>query len=306
MAPVALHPTTCAYCGTLGNATEIYPANFDDQAFSPGVFSARRLPDRVHYRLVRCKTCGLLRSDPIAAPELLNHLYAQSDENYAPELSNIRLSYGRYLSQLDRFGAQKGRLLEIGCGSGFFLEEAQLHGYADVRGLEPGAAAVARATPNLRDKIRCDILRPGLFPQDTLDVICMFQVFDHLPDPNASLQECFKLLKAGGHVLALNHDAGSLSARLLGEGSPIIDIEHTYLYDRRTMAAIFRKHGFEVLAAGGAVNHYSLQYLSQLMPLPAAVKVGILAALRKTKMGRLGLTVALGNLFLIARKPSAA
>jgi len=303
-AALALQPTACAFCDTPNNAAEVYAANFDLRAFNPAVFSARRLPDRLHYRMVRCNACGLLRSDPVADAELIKQLYSQSDQNYGLELDNLRLTYGRYLGYLRRFAIRRSSLLEIGCGSGFFLEEAIVGGYQDVWGLEPSEAAVARSIPILRKKIIRDVLRPGLFPDGSFDVICMFQVFDHLADPNSCLEVCSRILKPGGHVLALNHDVASLSARLLRESSPIIDIEHTYLYDRKSMASMFKKWGFQVLKTGRAFNHYSLQYLLQLTPLPSGLKMALLELVKNTGIGRLPLTVALGNLFLIARRPT--
>ena len=301
---ISLRATACAYCGTLGNAVQIYPANFEEQDFNPAVFSARRLPDRLHYRMVRCRTCGLLRSDPVTEPELLKRLYAQSVQTYDSELPNLRETYGKYLDVLDRFGAAKTRLLEVGCGSGFFLLEARLRGFQDVRGIEPSQAAAAQAAPELRSRIVCDVLRPGLFADSTFDVICMFQVFDHLPDPNSALETCLRMLRPGGLMLALNHDAGSFSARLLGERSPIIDIEHTYLYDVPSMQRMLRKHDFEILQQGSATNLYSLQYLVQLLPLPHPVKAASMRLLQRTGFGRVRLRAALGNLYIIARRPA--
>src|SRR6266702_2969706 len=98
--PISLSPARCAICGTQGNATEIYPANFDFGAFNPSVFSARRLPDRIHYRLVKCRACGLVRSDPIASSEFLGQLYAQSTFTYRDEVADLRFTYGRYLAKL--------------------------------------------------------------------------------------------------------------------------------------------------------------------------------------------------------------
>jgi SAM-dependent methyltransferase len=302
-APLTLRQTRCAFCGTLDNAVEAYGANFDLGDFNPAVFSARRMPDRLHYRMVRCKRCGLLRSDPVADSQMLERLYRQSVQSYDGEISNLRSTYGGYLDLLRPRGRPRRALLEIGCGSGFFLEEARLRGYDDVWGIEPSEAAADQAAPGIREHIIRDVLRPGLLGDETFDAICMFQVFDHLADPNEALDVCFRLLRPGGQVLALNHDAGSLSARLLGERSPIIDIEHTYLYDRRSMAAMFAKHGFEVLRTGRAHNRYSLQYLGQLMPLPAGAKKALLELLRKSGRGSLRLRVGLGNLFLIARRP---
>ena len=208
MQAVELHATRCPICDTEGNATEVYPANFDPQAFNPAVFSARRLPDRLHYRLVRCNTCALVRSDPVADAQVLAQLYAHSSFDYGEEVQNIRRTYGRCLARLK---ADKGALLEVGCGNGFFLEEALDQGYTEVWGVEPSQAAVAQAGPRVRPHIRCDILRPGLFAPGSFDVICMFQVFDHLPDPGALLPECLRLLKPEGRLLLLNHNISALS-----------------------------------------------------------------------------------------------
>lgn len=299
MQAVELHPTCCPICDTEGNATEVYPATFDPQDFNPAVFSARRLPDRLHYRLVRCDTCGLLRSDPVADAQVLARLYAHSSFDYGDEVINIRRTYGRYLSNLSY---RKGALLEVGCGNGFFLEEALDQGYVEVWGVEPSQAAVAQAGPRVRPRIRCDILRPGLFAPGSFDTICMFQVFDHLPDPRAILPECFRLLKAGGQLLLLNHDQEAWSARLLGARSPIVDIEHTYLYSRSTLARLVADHGFRVEDSGVVFNYYSLSYLARLLPLPVRIKRVILRLLQATSAGRFCLRVPLGNLYLIASK----
>lgn len=301
MSQVRLHPTRCAICHTAGNARELYPANFDISDFNPEIFSARRLPDRIHYRMAACDACGLVRSDPVADTALLGELYRQSTFDYGPEVTNLRRTYGRYLDQLEVFGVHKHSLLEIGCGNGFFLEEAQARGYADVRGVEPGSQAIAQAAPGIRERIVCDMMRPGLFAEASFDVVCLFQVFDHLPDPSGVLTEIHQVLKPGGLVLILNHNINALSARLLGERSPIIDLEHTYLYSPATLARLARDQGFSPLKTGAVLNDYTLHYLTRLVPLPSFLKLPLLALLRGTLLGRLRVSVPLGNLYLIAR-----
>lgn len=302
MSMVALHATRCPVCDTEGNAAELYPANFDPEAFNPTIFSARRLPDRLHYRLVRCAGCGLVRSDPVADAQVLAQLYAHSSFDYGSEVENIRRTYGRYLARLK---GPKGALLEVGCGNGFFLEEALAQGYAEVWGVEPSQLAVAQAPPRVQAHIRCDILRPGLFAPGSFDVICMFQVFDHLPDPGSLLPECLQLLKPGGRLLLLNHNIAAWSARLLGEKSPIVDIEHTCLYSPATLGRLVERFGFRVERTGTVFNDYSLYYLSRLLPLPAGLKQRLLAWLEGHALGRLCLRVPLGNLWLVARRAAS-
>lgn len=274
--------------------------NFRASDLSPEVFSARRLPDRLHYRMVRCGECGVLRSDPILSHGELAALYAQSEFTYASEAEFTRKTYGRYLHRARRFVRDPGALLEIGCGSGFFLQEALGQGFREVWGVEPSADAIEHAPEPLRGHIY-----KGLYGADTcsagsFDLVCGFQVLDHAPDPIALLMACRKDLKPGGVALFINHDCGALSARLLGELSPIVDVEHTVLFDKRTMRRAFEKCGFNVREVFAVRNSYPLAYWAKLAPLPRPVKMPLLALLQSSGVGRLPLTMSAGNLGLIA------
>jgi SAM-dependent methyltransferase len=172
-----------------------------------------------------------------------------------------------------------------------------------VRGVEPSREALARASDRVRDRIVCDVMRPGLFEPDQFDVVCLFQVFDHVAEPGALLDECRRLLKPGGFALAINHNVEAISARVLGERSPIVDVEHTYLYSPVTMARIFSEHGFRIRRVGSIRNRYSVRYLTRLLPLPERVKRPLLGWLQRHAIGALRLSLPLGNLHLVAQKP---
>jgi len=303
MTGVRVQTTDCAICKTEGNATELYPANFSPEDFSPEVFSARRLPDRIHYRLVRCNSCRLVRSDPVADHSLVANLYRESTFDYSGEVDNLSHTYGSYLARLDRYGVEKNALLEIGCGNGFFLAEASRRGYRDVRGVEPSEAAIKLAEDAIRPGIVCAMMTSGLFPRDSFDVVCLFQVLDHIFDPGTLLETCFEILKPGGFVLCLNHNVEALSARLMKHRSPIIDIEHTYLYSPVTLAKLLTKLRFQVKESGGVRNRYSLEYLLRLVPSPAGIKKAVLQMANSTGLGRLSFSVPLGNLYMLAQKP---
>jgi SAM-dependent methyltransferase len=298
-----MHTTRCAVCEGEGDAAERWPATFDPEAFSARVFSARRMPDRVHYRMVTCSSCGLVRSDPVADEELLARLYASSRFDYAEEVESITATYGRALTRLEERSRRREALLEVGCGNGFFLQHALSRGWSEVRGVEPSADAVAKAPPELDGAIVQDVMRSGLFAEGSFDAVCLFQVLDHISSPVELLEECLAVLRPEGHILAFNHNVEAWSARVLGERSPIVDIEHTYLYSPATMLRIFAKAGFTNARVSSVRNTYSLAYLAQLAPLPGIVKSRALAALRLGIAGRLRLTVPLGNLCLIASKP---
>lgn len=298
-----MRPTRCAICGCEGNAAERWPATISPDAFSARVFSARRVPDRVHYRMVVCNNCGLVRSDPVASEELLAELYESSSFDYSDEVELIQETYGRALGRLEERAPQRDALLEVGCGNGFFLQQARRQGWKVVRGVEPSVDAVAKAPAELDGMIVRDLMRGGLFAPASFDAVCLFQVLDHIANPVELLEECLAVLRPGGHILAFNHNVRAWSARVLGERSPIVDVEHTYLYSLVTMRRLFAMAGFEDAQVSGVRNTYSVTYLAQLIPLPASAKALLLRGLRASPAGRIRVTVPLGNLCLIARKP---
>ena len=92
--------TLCAICDTDRWDRPLYAEALGDGAFTSERFSARRLPDRVHYRMVRCENCGLIRSDPVLEEAELAGLYAASQLTYAQEAEFAGDTYARYLREV--------------------------------------------------------------------------------------------------------------------------------------------------------------------------------------------------------------
>jgi SAM-dependent methyltransferase len=301
---LGFRPAECAICGPGAAARVRYASNVVPSDLTADVFSARRVPDRLHYRLVECATCGLVRSDPVLDSDSLSQLYANSTFDYASEVGGLSATYGRYLAKVIALGGPQRSILEIGCGNGFFLDEALDLDYERVAGVEPSFAAMESASPRVRAQIRNEIMRPGLFRDDEFDAICVFQTLDHLPDPAMVLGACRSALRPGGLLLILNHNIEAISARLLGEKSPIIDVEHTYLYSPKTLALLLAKNGFDIADQGRVFNSISLRYLSQLLPISRGAKRRLTGLLDATRTARINIRVPLGNLYAIARKPA--
>jgi SAM-dependent methyltransferase len=234
--------------------------------------------------------------------ESMATLYRASTLEYQDELDGLRRTYGKALDRLATLCPGRDGLLDIGTGSGFVLELALDRGWRGVRGIEPSENAVAKAGHDVEPLIVRDVMRAEAFGGESFDAVTMFQVLDHMPDPVGLLRECSEILRPHGVILALNHNVAAWSAKLLGERSPIVDVEHTYLYSPQTAAALFRQAGFEVLASRSVMNTYSLAYVTQLVPLPRSWKGRLLPALRSGRVGRVRVTVPLGNMCVIARR----
>lgn len=256
----------CAVCEN-NNYRVVYKANFNINNLTAKTFSARRIPDRIHYQIVKCKKCGLVYSNPILEYSEIEKLYKKSKYTYGEYEDDLNKTYGRYLKKLvDKLPA-KEKLLEIGCGNGFFLQEAKKMGFEEVFGVEPGRETVIKASQEVKKNIIVDVFRKGQFQKDYFDVICIFQVLDHLTDPNSVLQECFRILKTGGSLICINHNVDAISAKILGEKSPIFDIEHTYLYNKKTLRQVFEKNKFKVLQVFDVSNYYPISYWFKMLKI---------------------------------------
>lgn len=291
----------CAICGAIKRDTLLYKRNFSfKKHLNTKIFSARRLPDKVHGTIVRCKKCELVRSLEIIDKKTLAQLYKESSFTYDELTNNLRETYRKLIEDAGEYVANRDSFLEIGCGNGFMLEEAKKLGYKKVAGVEPSENAISLASKSVREKIVCDVLKSNTFQKESFDLICAFQVFDHIPNPDSFLKICRKLLKPGGVLLLMNHDVRSLSAKVLGERSPIIDIEHTYLYDQSTIRKILIKNKFDVERVYSPQAMMTIRYILRLLPLPTDLK----KIVSNSKLQVLDKTVKIypGNLCAIAIK----
>lgn len=298
---VELKPTQCAICLDDACDREIYPANFQPQDLSPEVFSARRQPDKIHYRMVACRKCGLMRSNPILSKESLGHLYTQSHFTYPQEALWAAQTYRSYFMRYLGNVPKEACILEIGCGNGTFLNELYQKGYQNLCGVEPSVQAI-NESGLMKSFIHQGMFVQGIYPEQHFDVIAAFQVFDHISQPNEFLRACWVSLKPGGKLLLIMHDIGSLLACILGRNCPMIDIEHAFLYNKTTLKALLTARGFNTTEIFSVGNRYPLKYWTKIMPAPSGFKKRVLGFLQKHSIGQVSLRFNVGNMGLIAVK----
>lgn len=297
---MTLIKTKCALCGKKDDFTVLYKRNFKESDFNVDIFSARRMPDKIHYQMVKCNNDNLIRSNPVLDSTTLLNLYKKSKFTYDDEVENLTRTYINSLLPVLSQLSHKSSLLEVGCGNGFILEELYNMGYKKSYGIEPSIEAVNKASRKIKKNIKVDILKKGLFKNASFDFIFIFQTLDHIPNPNEFLKVCYGLLKPGGFILAFNHNVSGFSAKILKEKSPIIDIEHTYLYDPQTITQLFANNAFTVLNVYSPFNTISLKHLFWLLPIPSKVKRIIMEA--NSSIVKFSLPLKLGNICITAQK----
>jgi len=300
-----LEKTKCAICETLDNSTQIYPERIPKQGLDASPYAPRRERDYLHYAIVKCNKCKLLRSDPLINKKKLEELYFDSECTYTIENENIPLkkTYGHYLDKvLKKYNVGGKSFLDIGCSNGFILEKALELGFRHIKGVEPSLDAIEKALPNIKPFIINGMFDKKKFEKESFDMITFFQTFDHIAEPNIFLKSCFDILENKGFILAINHNANSLSAKILREKSPIIDIGHTYLYDLITMRKIFEKNNFVVHDVFPIQNIVSIERFIGLLPLQPKTANKLKKIARIFKVNESSLKLPLGNLGIIAQK----
>jgi len=294
--------TMCPVCETLENSKTVYLSNVKKETFNAEVFSARRLPDRQHYQWVRCISCGLLRSDPIREANL-TQLYEESTFDYSNEVNGLKKTYLGLMRKAIGRDAPARSIFEVGGGNGFFLEAAKDFGFEKIAGVEPSYAAISAAREDVKPHLIASMMSNSALPKNSFQVGVMFHTLDHLQDPIQALSDCLDALEPGGFFIAAVHNERSWSARILGERSPIIDVEHTYLYSQKTGIQIFEKAGFKNVRYGTYSNHYSLAYILHLLPISRKFRKFVLDSWAKKLLSRIKIIVPLGNIWIAGVKP---
>lgn len=296
-------PLQCAICGNKQHLRERYPANYSTKKITAKIFSARRTPDKMHFRFMECNNCGLVFSTPILPPKDLQKLYSNSTFDYSSESSYLKYTYGKYLEKaLGSTSRKKLHLLDIGCGNGFFLEEAAARGVGHVFGIEPGKPSVDKAPKWLKKNIKTGFFTAASYKANTFDIVCCFQTLDHIVDPNTFLKSIYKVLKKDGKALCILHDTEGLSVKVLGEKSPIFDIEHMYLFNKKNLAQIFTNNKFKVVDVFSVENTYPLSYWSRMLPLSSSIKQSLTNVFSKAPQLDISVTVRAGNMGIIVQK----
>jgi SAM-dependent methyltransferase len=294
--------TICPICGSFDNSIPIYSSNVSVETLNSDIFSARRLPDRQHYQWVRCISCGLLRSDPILEVDLTK-LYEESSFDYSAEVDGLKKTYWRLVRKALGKGTPTRSIFEVGGGNGFFLEAAKDFGFKRIAGVEPSYAAIDEARVDIKPHLIASMMSSSILKMNSFQVGTMFHTLDHLKDPIQTLKDCLAALEPGGMFIVAVHNERSWSARLLGEKSPIIDVEHTYLYSLKTGIQLFEKAGFISVRSGSYWNDYSLAYVVHLLPISRKFRKLVLGSWVRQMLSRIKIILPLGNMWIAGIKP---
>jgi SAM-dependent methyltransferase len=200
----------------------------------------------------RCRGCGLVALYPRPSKQELLDSY----HTYLPVGSREIETWSKMIGPVVDFSLnlirrrmkrKNPRLLDIGCGYGFFLKKIQQSGW-QVEGIEVSKPGRDYAGKRLGLKIHADPLEQLAFSKEYFDAVTLFYVIEHVHDPKQMLTEVHRILRPGG-ILMLRWPHSTPVVKLLGPFSKRYDVFHTpyHLYDfnPRTMYQLLQQTGFQ-------------------------------------------------------------
>ncbi|MBA3648936.1 MAG: class I SAM-dependent methyltransferase [Chitinophagales bacterium] len=194
--------------------------------------------------LVKCARCGFVFSQAIPAEnELIRHYNLYGRNDYLSPVTVKR--YHEILDYLEKF-RKTNRLMDVGCGIGYFLEVAKERNW-EVYGTEFTQAAVQicrkKGIETQQGKLDPENYLPASF-----DVITSFEVIEHINYPIQEMKNFRQLLREGGAVYITTPNFHSVSKFLLKEKWNILVYpEHLCYYTPNTISALFENTGFSNL-----------------------------------------------------------
>lgn len=217
--------------------------------------------DRLHdlpgeFSVVRCRSCGLMRTDPRPSLDTMSYYYP---EYYGPYHStrvaeglkqNSPGSFWKHIARKTfQFNTGRlpirtpGRMLEIGCASGVFLHYMAERGW-DVAGIELSqrASEYARA---LGYSVHAGPLETAPNPNTLYDLVVGWMVFEHLHDPILALKKLFNWTKPDARLVISVPNAGSLEFKLLKNAWYALHLpNHLFHYTPKTLRAVLMRGGW--------------------------------------------------------------
>ncbi|HEV2595908.1 MAG TPA: class I SAM-dependent methyltransferase [Sphingomicrobium sp.] len=295
----------CPVCGSSSNNSELFLADSRDERLLSGTsFASRKVPEFMSHAMVRCFSCDLAYVDRPPSVEELAESYHSADYDSAEEAEDAADAYARAIAPILARLQERRAALEIGTGTGAFLDRLHRAGFRDLVGIEPSTAAIDAAPPHRQPWIREGIFEGCDFAPDSFDLICCFMTLEHVQNPGELVAAAHRLLRPGGAFVAVTHNRRAWLNRLLGRRSPIVDIEHMQLFSPHSSMHLLMTNGYVDVSGTSFWNSYRPSYWLRLVPIKRSIKDVLTRRLRGTWLDSRRIPLNVGNFMSWGLKPA--
>jgi len=265
-----------------------------------------------------CQNCGLKFVWPIPSPKEIEPFYRQywRKKSFRGEKA---LGYLSYLAEKESFldyfrkvfrqiNPAPGRVLDIGCGPGFFLKIAQEKGW-QVWGLDLSKEAVVEARKILKTRrIYRKTLNDCNFLPNFFDLVVIFQTIEHAQSPLELLKKARKILKPRGLLLLTTPNTSGWQAKIMGRHwFSYRHPDHFWFFSQKSLEILLRQAGFAKIRKGkDPARVYELGWLLEILPyyLKGKFWQKLSGWLKKIlgKGGKIKIPFSLDSLLIFAQK----
>lgn len=253
------------------------------------------------YRIVLCENCKHAYSSP-RPRDLWKGYECLSDIAYLQAQEDRLFTAQKVVNRLKVY-ARRGRLLDVGCGTGDFLFVAAKAYQVEGLELSRWAAEIARSRGFVVHG--CEI--GNVKAEESYDLITLWGVIEHFEYPSREVANMWRLLARGGLVCLWTGDVEALPSRFLGRKWWYIQGQHIQLFSRRSLGKLFESNGFEEVWIGRYPYMMTMRSIANSLRRYRLLGSASKFLLDRPFLGDRRITLALpGEMFAIFRKTDNA
>lgn len=205
--------------------------------------------------LVECQQCGMVWISPVLQPEEIDRYYPPGYISFPPAIEDEKNSLRRMDRQLGvdkrtrrviAHAGRPGKVLDVGSATGIFLNAMKQHGW-DCYGIEPSTHAADYAIKRFGLNVFTGFFEESQYPEASFDVITMWDVLEHLANPQEALEKVRKLLKPGGLFVISMPNSSAWERYVFGKYWAGWDVpRHFFIYSESNATRFLSENGFQV------------------------------------------------------------
>jgi SAM-dependent methyltransferase len=199
----------------------------------------------------------------------------------------------------------KGRILDVGCATGFFLDVAEKRGW-EAYGVEISNYAAGVAERRHPGRVFFGSLDRAGFAPGMFDAVTLFDLIEHIAEPRPFMSRVSGLLREGGVLLLVTPDVSSLSSRLMKTDWSHYKAEHLTYFSPETICRLLEISGISPLAVESSTKYLNLRYVSgQLSAYPHTILTPLVRVVEKMipeAFRSVNFRVHCGEMLVLARK----
>lgn len=195
--------------------------------------------------------------------------------SYEKDRAHHKYYFGKKLDLIQKYlpASWRGKILDVGCALGFFMERALEFGY-DPYGIDVSNYAVSYASKKFPKKVFCGDLKKAEFKSNFFDGVTLFQTIEHLDNPLETIKEAVRILKRRGYLVIATPNHNCIVRKVLGkhwfEYKPA---EHLGIFNDKTLKYLLNKCGFGSIDIYDDKFYYPAGYILERIAYYTPLKI---------------------------------